>query len=330
MSDTAEPRRSHRGGFRRSYEPRSPQVSHRSGDPRSPQDCILVAEHVTKTFRGMARPAVDDVTLRIAPGEFVGLVGGSGSGKSTLARVIMNLETPDAGAVVLDGREITRLRGRERRRVYADMQMVFQDQADSFDPRMRLGASAVEFGMSFGMSRAAARDRAAELFCAVGLSEEHLDCRPGEVSGGQCQRAAIARALMASPKVLVCDEVTSALDVLVQAAVVEVLRSLKGSVALLFISHDLALVDSLCDRTVVMREGRVVEEGPSHEVSLHPQHPYTQLLVSSVFPVDPLPSDEAPSLSGEPPLSASPFLSSGPLQSGTPASPSLHADPEAW
>lgn len=248
---------------------------------------VLVAEGIVKRFTDMARPAVDGVTLRLAEGECVGLVGGSGSGKSTLARVVMNLESPDAGSVRLAGRDITRLHGRERRRVYSDLQMVFQNQTDSFDPRLRLGTSVAEFGRSFGLSRAAAREKAAELFVSVGLSEELLDRRPCEVSGGQCQRAAIARALMVDPQVLVCDEATSALDVSAQATVVEVLKTLKGKVSILFISHDLALVDNLCDRAVVMHAGKVVEEGPSHEVCRAPKDPYTKLLVASVFPIRP-------------------------------------------
>lgn len=246
---------------------------------------VLVAEGIVKRFPNMSRPAVDDVTLRLQPGECVGLVGESGCGKSTLARIVMNLEAPDAGTVRLGGREITRLRGRARRAVYRDLQMVFQNQADSFDPRMRLGTSVIEYGTASGMSRAAAREKARGLFGAVGLAEEHLDHRPSEVSGGQCQRAAIARALMVDPRVLVCDEVTSALDVSAQAAVVEVLRALKGRVAILFISHDLALVDNLCDRVTVMRAGRVVEEGPSQQVCRNPRHPYTRLLLSSIFPL---------------------------------------------
>lgn len=233
----------------------------------------------------MPRPAVDDVSLAMHAGECVGLIGASGSGKSTFASIVANLTPPDSGGVELCGREITQLKGRARRQAYRDLQMVFQNFGDAFNPHFTLGASVAEFGRNFGQSKAEAQRSACEAFERVGLPAYLLERMPSEVSGGQCQRAAIARALMVRPKLLICDEVTSALDVSVQASVVEVLRSLKGSMGILFITHDLALLDSLCDRAVVMHDGRIVEEGPAREVTAHPKDAYTKRLISSVFTV---------------------------------------------
>lgn len=246
----------------------------------------LVAEHITKTFKGASAPAVNDVSLALAEGECRGVVGESGSGKSTLASIMMNILTADSGSVLLDGRDITSLRGKRRRDVYRSMQMVFQNQSDSFDPRVRLGDSIAEFGIVAGMRRRESLAKAEQLLAQVGLSDEYLHRYPGEVSGGECQRAAIARALMVDPAVLVCDEITSALDVSVQANIIEIIERLKGSRSILFISHDLALVDNLCDNVTVMNHGRVVEWGSAHDVTGNPLHPYTRLLVSSVFPVE--------------------------------------------
>lgn len=221
----------------------------------------LEARDVVKRFSGMSHPAVGGVTLALGEGECVGLVGESGSGKSTLARISVGLERPDEGEVLVAGRSVGAMRRRERRMARQSVQMVFQDHADSFDPRRRLGSSLVEFGADGGMARRDARRRASELFEAVGLPSELFERLPGEVSGGQRQRAAIARALMLRPRVLVCDEVTSALDVIAQQGVMEVLAGLKREVALLFISHDLALVSELCDRVAVMDAGRIVALG---------------------------------------------------------------------
>lgn len=246
----------------------------------------LVAEHITKTFKGASAPAVNDVSLSLKEGECMGVVGESGSGKSTLASIMMNILNADSGSVLLDGRDITSFRGKRRRDVYRSMQMVFQNQSDSFDPRVKLGNSIAEFGIAAGMRRRESFAKAGQLLAQVGLSDEYLQRYPGEVSGGECQRAAIARALMVDPDVLVCDEITSALDVSVQANIIEIIGRLKGSRSILFISHDLALVDNLCDSVTVMNHGRVVERGDAHDVTGKPLHPYTRLLVSSVFPVE--------------------------------------------
>ncbi len=246
---------------------------------------VLRAEQVTRRFKGEARPAVDEVSLSVSSGECVGVVGESGSGKSTLALMLMGLVAPDSGRVMLDGRDISHLRGRERRAVGSRIQMVFQDHADSFDPFSTLGGSAVEFGRLAGLGRAEARDKAQALFERVGLDERLFDARPAQASGGQRQRAAIARALMRDPEFLLCDEITSALDVSVQSEVLKVLADVRGERGVVFVTHDLSLVERTCDRVVVMCRGRIVEEGTPHDVVSHPQHPYTQLLVSSVLPL---------------------------------------------
>lgn len=242
---------------------------------------VLRLSHVTKTFPAMARPALADVSLDVGEGACVGLVGASGSGKSTLARVACGLLRPDSGAVEVEGADISTLAGRARRAALRGVQMVFQDHAGAFDPLMTLGASAVEFGRACGLTRAQARARAEELFESVGLPHDLLGSRPREVSGGQCQRAAIARALMVGPRLLVCDEVTSALDVSAQAGVVEVLCSLRGRVGVLFVTHDLALLGCVCERVVVMHEGRVVEEGLVHEVVSSPRDRHTRDLLDA-------------------------------------------------
>ena len=245
----------------------------------------LYAEQVTRRFEGEARPAVDAVSLSVSSGECVGVVGESGSGKSTLVHMLMGLTVPDSGRVLLDGRDISHLRGRDRRAIGSRIQMVFQDHADSFDPFSTLGGAAVEFGRLAGLGRAEARDKAQALFERVGLDERLFAARPAQASGGQRQRAAIARALMRDPEFLLCDEITSALDVSVQAEVIKVLADVRGDRGIVFVTHDLSLVERTCDRVVVMRQGRIVEEGTPHDVVSHPQHPYTQLLVSSVLPL---------------------------------------------
>ena len=247
-------------------------------------ECVLCWEHLQKTFTdGIAVQALQDVSGTLRAGEIVGVVGESGCGKSTLARALARLTDVDGGKIWLMGREISCLRGRALRRCYASIQMVFQDAVSSFDPRLPVGLGIDEALENFTSlppgQRLQERDRLLE---TVGLQAHHGTHLPGELSGGECQRAAIARALAARPGVLICDEATSALDVSMQAQVVELLYRLAGErqMGVLFISHDLALVNSLCTRVVVMYGGQVVEEGDTRAVLGHPQAVYTRQLLS--------------------------------------------------
>lgn len=243
----------------------------------------LEVNDVSKRFPGMGRPALNEVSFTLDQGECLGIVGGSGSGKSTLARVITLLERPDGGSVSLFGKEILGLPRRQRKEVYSNIQMVFQMPLESFDPSYTLGASIAEVARSFGATRAEAKKRALEKLQLVGLDESFYGRFPSQVSGGQCQRAALARALTATPSVLICDEITSALDVSTQAHIVSLIEGLKGKVSIVFITHDLALVSELADRLLVLDEGEVVECGSAENVVANPQSACAKKLMSSVY-----------------------------------------------
>lgn len=246
---------------------------------------VLEVRSVTKRFPHMAHPAVDSVSCSVATGRCLGIVGGSGSGKSTLARMILLLEKPDEGGVFFDGSCISTVSPRQRKDVYRHIQMVFQNPMESFDLRYSLGASIAEFGRSFGLSGTEAKRLACEKLEEVGLDASFAKRRPSEVSGGQCQRAAIARALMPGPSVLVCDEATSSLDVVAQAHIVSLLQKLKQDMALVFISHDLALVSQISDQLVVLNQGSVAEQGETACILEHPESDYAKLLLSSAYTV---------------------------------------------
>ncbi|TDB84400.1 ABC transporter ATP-binding protein [Actinomadura sp. KC216] len=226
--------------------------------------------------------AVRDVSLRVPPGGRVGLVGESGCGKSSLARVVAGLVVPSTGEVLLDGR-VVRAAGR-RSGVRREIQMVFQDPNRSLNPRMTVGAVIAEVALGGSPGPGAARAEAGRLLDLVGLPERAAGAYPHELSGGQRQRVAIARALAARPRVLVLDEVTSALDVSVQALVLNLLRDLQSrlDLSLLFISHDLAVVRYMCETVNVMYEGKIVEHGPRDDVFRRPTHPYTRRLLASM------------------------------------------------
>lgn len=249
---------------------------------------ILEAKGLRKVFREQGRrdfTAVDNISFTLYPGETLGIVGESGSGKSTIAKLITRLLDPTEGKILLDGQDITHLKGTALRDAYSKIQMVFQTPMGSFDPRKTLGNGIGESLRNKGVPKAEIRRRVAELLGQCGLSEEFAERYPHQVSGGQCQRAAIARALAAEPKVLICDEATSALDVTVQKQVIELLRDLKEEKGLsyVFICHNLGLVQQFCDRLFVMKDGKVVEEGLPDEVIMHPKEAYTRMLVASVF-----------------------------------------------
>ena len=225
-----------------------------------------------------AHVAVDDVDLVVPSGQVVGLVGESGSGKSTLARAAVGLVAPAAGRIVLDGKPVPR-RGRR------PLQMVFQDPYASLDPRMTAGESIAEAIPRGGdVPRVSRRDEAARLTGLVGLPPGTVDKFPSELSGGQRQRIALARALAGRPDVIIADEITSALDVSTQGAVLNLVRDLQRelSLSMLFISHNLAVVRYVADHVAVMYQGRIVEHGPAERVLLNPEQPYTRRLLAAV------------------------------------------------
>ncbi len=248
---------------------------------------ILEVKELKKTFYKNKIPftAVNNISFDVQRGECLGLVGESGCGKSTTAKIITHLTAPDTGSVLLNGEETLFLKGKKERELYRKIQMVFQTPQDSFDPRCSLGDGIMESMRNQGMSRTQAKERMYELLDMVELDRKFASRYPHEVSGGQCQRAAIARALAPEPKLIICDEATSALDVTVQEQIVELLKKLQKErgLSLLLICHDLALVQALCDRVLVMYQGQIVEKGIPDEVIQHPKEEYTKILVDSVF-----------------------------------------------
>jgi peptide/nickel transport system ATP-binding protein len=228
--------------------------------------------------------AAEDVSFDLHRGQCLALVGESGSGKTTIARSIVGLHRPDAGSIVLNGQELpVRIRNRtlaQRRGI----QYVFQNPFQSLNPRRRIGDDLARPGQVLrGLSRAEAKAEVRELLQRVRLPERFAERYPAQLSGGERQRVAIARALAAHPDVLVCDEVTSALDVSVQAAVLEVLAELRDElgVAMLFITHDLGVVSVVADRIIVLEQGRICEAGPTEQLLRAPAHPYTQRLIEA-------------------------------------------------
>ncbi|HEY0328277.1 MAG TPA: dipeptide ABC transporter ATP-binding protein [Rhodopseudomonas sp.] len=241
-----------------------------------------------KTAQGTVR-AVDDVSFELDAGETVGLVGESGCGKSTLGKAVMRLVPCCDGLVVLDGHDITHVHSRALKDARKTMQMIFQDPYGSLNPRHNVGTIVGQPLSVAGWSRRDIRDRVSELLEKVGLPKEAVRRYPHEFSGGQRQRLGIARALALSPKVIICDEPVSALDVSVRAQVINLLEDLQQStgVAYLFISHDLSVVEHISDRLIVMYLGRVVESGRSEDVWRQPAHPYTQALLAAAPVADP-------------------------------------------
>ena len=269
---------------------------------------LLTAERLTRDFRvdrerGPSRRlrAVEDVSFALFPGETLGVVGESGCGKSTLARMILRLIEPSVGAVHFLGQDITHLPEQKLRPLRRDLQAVFQDPISSLNPRMRVGDIIEEPLVNLGVRRAARRERLAELLDVVGLPGDAAGRYPHAFSGGQRQRIAIARALAARPKLIVCDEATSSLDVSVQAQILNLLSDLQQrfAVSLLFISHNLGVVRHLAHRVAVMYLGRLVEIAPEAELFEHPHHPYTAALLAAAL--EPVPGALPPPLPGEVP-----------------------------
>jgi peptide/nickel transport system ATP-binding protein len=260
--------------------------------PGAPAPVLLDVRGLTKTFsvRDKLVRAVDDVSFTVRRGSIVGLVGESGSGKTTAGRSILRLVDPTAGQVLFDGSDIAALPEKALRPWRKRMQIVFQDPYSSLNPRLRVRSIIGEALDAHGLAKGAARGpRIAELMQSVGLLPEQADRYPHEFSGGQRQRIGIARALAVEPDFIVADEPVSALDVSVQAQIINLIEDLRTRLGLtmLFIAHDLAVVDYLCDEVVVMYLGRVMESGPTAQVMARPRHPYTQALLSAAPVPDP-------------------------------------------
>lgn len=248
---------------------------------------ILDVKDLTKNFYKNKQlfTAVNHISFQLRQGECLGLVGESGCGKSTTVKMLTHLLKPDSGEILLEGTEIQHLKGKALKKLYTEIQMVFQIPQDSFDPRRTLGNSIMESMRNHNVSRKEAQNRLGQLLQQVELPPELADRYPNQVSGGQCQRAAMARALAVNPKILICDEATSALDVTVQAQIIELLKRLQQEMdlSILLISHDLALVQHLCDRVLVMYQGNIVEQGTPDRVINAPENDYTKMLIEAAM-----------------------------------------------
>jgi peptide/nickel transport system ATP-binding protein len=257
---------------------------------------VLDVSHLCVDFRSRSRrgeklAAVSDVSFSLDHGETLALVGESGSGKTTIARAILGLVRPTSGAIALEGRDITDLRGRRRRALARDLQVVFQDPYSSLNPYRNVGSTLVEpLRVQKVLSRKEIDAAIESLLSRVKLPPDSGTRFPSHFSGGQRQRIAIARALSVGPKLVVCDEPTSALDVSTQARVLGLFRELQqqSQLSYLFITHDLAVVRHFADRVLVLHHGRIVETGSAEQICEHPVHPYTQALVSAVPVPDPV------------------------------------------
>ena len=251
---------------------------------------ILSVENLVKTFSQPGRAdltAVNGITFELLPGQCLAIIGESGSGKTTAVNLIARLLDATSGQIILNGQNITHLKGKELRQVYKTMQMVFQTPTESFDPRRTLGDGIGESLRNAGVSKKETRQRVEALLESCGLPKEFASRYPHQVSGGQCQRAAIARALAIGPKLLICDEATSALDVTVQKEIIDLLNDLRGqqgrNLSILFICHDISLVQQFADRVLVMYQGKIVEAGTPDEVIHAPKNDYTKRLIDSVL-----------------------------------------------
>jgi oligopeptide/dipeptide ABC transporter ATP-binding protein len=283
---------------------------------------LLEVEGLTVRYDRAAAAAVKDLDLAVVDGQTVSVVGESGSGKSTLGNAVLGLVPPTAGRITFAGEDITHASARRRRALTADIQAVFQDPFGSLNPVRRIGQTLEEPLLAHEkVPKTQRRDRVAEVLALVGLDENAAGRYPAQFSGGQLQRVAIARALVLSPRLLICDEAVSALDLSIQAQVLNLLKTLQRELGLayLFITHDLAVVRHLSDRVVVLYRGRVMETGTVNEVCEHPRHPYTRALLAAAPVPDPV-EQRARRL-------ASPALRDAPAPPAEPGCPFRHRCP---
>ena len=264
-----------------------PSMTPKARDAMAEDGAVLATRDLTKTYvsSGLFQKtrkvrAASDVNISLQRGETLGIVGESGSGKSTVARCIVRLIDPSSGAILVDDEDIAASPAKALRDYRRKVQIVFQDPYRSLNPRRSVGQSIVEGPMNFGLDQASAWTRAKELMSLVGLDPGALDRLPHQFSGGQRQRICIARALAMQPDILVADEAVSALDVSVQAQVLDLLEEIRErfNLAMLFITHDLRVAAQVCDRIAVMYQGEVVEQGPASSIFAAPAHAYTKAL----------------------------------------------------
>jgi peptide/nickel transport system ATP-binding protein len=268
---------------------------------RPPEDVLLRVEDLVVEFKagrsGLKVHAVSNISLDVKPGETVGLVGESGCGKSTTGKAIIQLPPPTSGSVVFDGQEMTKLSGEELRRTRTAMKMIFQDPISSLNPRRKVEDIIAEGLRIWDLgSKEDQQKKVDEMMLAVGLDPAlQRGRRPHQFSGGQCQRISIARAVVTDPKLIICDEPVSALDVSVQAQILNLLEDMKAryGLTLMFIAHDLAVVKNVSDRIVVMYLGKICEVGAPDVIYEHPAHPYTRVLLDAIPIPDPSVRPEA-------------------------------------